>query len=101
MPDCTPFQPSLRLPDPRIEVLDDKGLALRLLSGTVERLASGFYWAEGPQWFGDGRFLLFSDIPNDRILRWDDCDGRLSVFRQPANHANGLARDRRGRLLAC
>ncbi len=95
------FQPNARLPDPRIEILDDRGLALRLLSGTVERLATGFYWAEGPQWFGDGRYLLFSDIPNDRILRWDDCSGALSEFRKPSNHANGLARDRQGRLLAC
>lgn len=97
----TPFTPSLRLPDPCIEVLDEKFLALRLLSGTVERLATGFYWAEGPVWFGDGRFLLFSDIPNNRILRWDDCSGTLATFRQPSNHANGLARDRQGRLLAC
>ncbi len=102
MHDAAPaFTPSARLPDPRIRLLDERGLALRLLSGTVERLATGFYWAEGPQWFGDGRFLLFSDIPNDRILRWDDCSNQLSVFRQPSNHANGLARDRQGRLLAC
>ena len=95
------FIPSSRLPDPRIEVLDDRFLALRLLSGTVERLASGFYWAEGPVWFGDGRYLLFSDIPNNRILRWDDTSGALSDFRKPSHHANGLARDRQGRLLAC
>ncbi len=95
------FHASLRLPDPRIEVLDDRFLPLRLLSGTVERLAAGFYWAEGPQWFGDGRYLLFSDIPNNRILRWDDCNGGLVEFRKPSNHANGLARDRQGRLLAC
>jgi gluconolactonase len=95
------FSPHLRLPDPRFEVLDDKALALRLLSGTVEQLATGFYWAEGPQWFGDGRFLLFSDIPNNRILRWDDSNGVLSDFRKPSHHANGLARDRQGRLLAC
>jgi gluconolactonase len=95
------FSPHLRLPDPRFEVLDDKGLALRLLSGTVEQLATGFYWAEGPQWFGDGRYLLFSDIPNNRILRWDETSGVLSDFRKPSHHANGLARDRQGRLLAC
>jgi gluconolactonase len=97
----TNFTANLRLPDPRIEVLDEKFLALRLLSGTVEQLATGFYWAEGPQWFGDGRYLLFSDIPNNRILRWDDCSGQLSEFRNPSNHANGLARDHLGRLLAC
>ena len=96
-----PFVPSLRLPDPRIEVLDERGLGLRLLSGTVERLFTGCYWAEGPQWFGDGRFLLFSDIPNDRILRWDECNGAVSEFRKPSHHANGLARDRQGRLVTC
>jgi gluconolactonase len=96
-----PFTPSLRLPDPCIEILDERFLALRLLSSTVERLATGFYWAEGPQWFGDGRYLLFSDIPNNRILRWDECTGTTSEFRRPSNHANGLARDHLGRLLAC
>lgn len=96
-----PFVPSSRLPDPRVEVLDERFLALRLLSGTVEQLATGFYWAEGPQWFGDSRCLLFSDIPNNRILRWDGHDGHLSVFRQPSQHANGLARDAAGRLLVC
>ena len=82
-------------------MLDDRFLALLLLSGTVERLAGGSYWAEGPVWFGDGRYLLFSDIPNNRILRWGDSSGALSDFRKPSNHANGLARDRQGRLLAC
>ncbi len=96
-----PFQPSQRLPDPRIEVFDERFLAVRLLSSTVEQLATGFYWAEGPQWFGDARHLLFSDIPNNRILRWDDASGAISEFRKPSNHANGLARDRQGRLLAC
>ena len=95
------FVPSLRLPDPRFRILDERGLSLRLLSGTVERLASGCHWAEGPQWFGDGRYLLFSDIPNNRILRWDETTGTTSDFRNPSQHANGLARDRHGRLLTC
>jgi gluconolactonase len=95
------FTPSTRLPDPRFRILDERGLALRLLSGTVERLATGCYWAEGPQWFGDGRYLLFSDIPNNRILRWDETTGATSDFRKPSHHANGLARDRKGRLLTC
>ena len=95
------FVPSTRLPDPRIRILDELGLGLRLLSGTVERLATGCYWAEGPQWFGDGRYLLFSDIPNNRILRWDETTGATSEYRKPSNHANGLARDRLGRLLTC
>ena len=90
-----------RLPDPRVRVLDERFLALRLFSATVERLATGCHWSEGPVWFGDGRFLLWSDIPNDRILRWDETTGAVSDFRRPSNHANGLARDRQGRLLAC
>ncbi len=101
VPMNTDFIPSTRLPDPRIRVLDERFLALRLLSGTVERLATGCYWAEGPQWFGDGRYLLFSDIPNNRILRWDDCSGAVSEFRKPSQHTNGLARDLQGRLLTC
>jgi gluconolactonase len=95
------FTPSRRLPDPRFCILDERALALRLLSGTVECLATGFYWAEGPVWFGDGRYLLFSDIPNNRILRWDETTGTTSDFRKPSQHANGLARDRQGRLLTC
>ena len=95
------FTASTRLPDPRFRILDERGMGLRLLSGTVERLATGCYWAEGPQWFGDGRYLLFSDIPNNRIVRWDETTGQTSDFRNPSNHANGLARDRQGRLLTC
>jgi gluconolactonase len=96
-----PFQPATRSPDPAVEILDPAFARLRLYSARVEQLASGLRWGEGPVWFGDGRFLLFSDIPNDRILRWDECSGATSVFRAPSNHANGLARDRHGRLLAC
>ncbi|HEY8359900.1 MAG TPA: SMP-30/gluconolactonase/LRE family protein, partial [Ramlibacter sp.] len=97
----TDFQPSVRYPDPRIEVLDERFLKYRLFSSSVEQLADGLRWAEGPVWFGDGRYLLVSDIPNNRILRWDECSGAVSTFRSPSNNANGLARDRQGRLLAC
>ena len=90
-----------RVPDPAIEVLHPSFQPLRLFAAGVERLATGLRWAEGPVWFGDGRYLLLSDIPNDRILRWDDCSGQLGTFRAPANHANGHARDRQGRLLSC
>ncbi|MBV8604845.1 MAG: SMP-30/gluconolactonase/LRE family protein [Pelomonas sp.] len=96
-----PFTPNARLPDPAFEVLDARGAALRLFSACVEQLHTGCQWSEGPVWFGDGRFLLWSDIPNDRILRWDDCSGQIAEFRRPSNNANGLARDVQGRLLAC
>lgn len=95
------FEASARYPDPRIEVLDDRFLPLRLFSSSVEQLATGLRWAEGPVWFGDGRYLLVSDIPNNRILRWDEASGAVSEFRKPSDNANGLVRDRQGRLLAC
>ncbi|HEY6133924.1 MAG TPA: SMP-30/gluconolactonase/LRE family protein [Rubrivivax sp.] len=95
------FEPNSRCPDPAVEAFDDSFLKLRLFSARVEQLATGLQWGEGPVWFGDGRFLLFSDIPNNRILRWDDSSGATSVFRVPSNNANGLARDAQGRLLTC
>ncbi|MCD7109287.1 SMP-30/gluconolactonase/LRE family protein [Rhizobium sp. DKSPLA3] len=66
----------------------------------VKQLATGFDWVEGPVWFGDLNCLLFSDIPNDRILRWSP-DGGLSTFRAPSNFSNGQTRDRSGRLVTC
>ena len=95
----TPLQ--ARYPDPAIEVLDDAFLGLRLNSASIELLATGCRWSEGPVWFGDGRYLLWSDIPNNRILRWDDCSGAVSVFREPANNTNGHARDLQGHLVSC
>ena len=95
------YRGSSRYPDPAVEVLDPAFLRYRLFSASVEQLGSGLRWAEGPVWFGDGRFLLLSDIPNNRIVRWDETTGALSVFRHPSNHSNGLARDRQGRLIAC
>jgi gluconolactonase len=96
-----PFITSARYPDPRIEVLDERFLKLRIFSSSVEQLFSGMRWAEGPVWFGDGRYLLVSDIPGDRILRWDEASGQVSEFRAPSHNANGLTRDRQGRLLSC
>jgi gluconolactonase len=95
------FTPSARYPDPAVEVLHESFLGLRLFSASVEQLHTGCRWSEGPVWFGDLRSLLWSDIPNNRILRYDDASGTVSVFRQPSNFANGLARDRQGRLIAC
>jgi gluconolactonase len=91
----------VRYPDPAVETLDPRFARYRLQNAAVERIATGFRWAEGPVWFGDARYLLWSDIPNNRILRWDDADGRISEFRKPSNHANGHTRDRQGRLLSC
>ena len=95
------FAPNARRPDPAIEVLDDAFLPLRLFAAGVEQLATGLAWAEGPVWFGDGRYLLVSDIPNNRILRWDETTGAVSEFRNPSNNANGHVRDAAGRLVSC
>jgi len=95
------FTPNARRPDPAVEVLDPAFLPLRLFAAGVEQLATGLAWAEGPVWFGDGRYLLVSDIPNNRILRWDETTGAVSEFRNPSNNANGHARDRQGRLVSC
>jgi len=86
-------------------VIDDPRFRyLTVGSAKVERLATGFRWSEGPVWFADARCLLFSDIPNQRIMRWsDDANGGggLTVFRQPSNFSNGQTRDRQGRLVTC
>ena len=83
------------------EVLDDR--FLRLAPGNVhlERLYTGCRWAEGPVYVPAGRYLLWSDIPNDRVMRWDETDGSVSVFEQPAWHPNGHTLDRQGRLVTC
>src|SRR5690348_2004947 len=95
------WEPSQRYPDSSVRALDPSFEKYRIVLGSVERLANGFRWAEGPVWFGDGRFLLWSDIPNNRIMKWEEETGTVSVFRQPSNHSNGNTRDRQGRLLTC
>ena len=67
----------------------------------LDRLWTGCRWAEGPAWFAAGRYLIWSDLPNDRLLRWDETDGSVSVFRQPSGYANGNTVDDQGRLLTC
>lgn len=95
------WTPTIRYPDPAIEVIDPSFARYRVFSAGVERLATGCRWSEGPVWFGDGRYLLWSDIPNNRILRFDEESGAVSAFRKPSNFANGNTRDRQGRLVTC
>lgn len=90
-----------RYPDAAVEVIDPRFERYRLRLARIERIASGFRWAEGPAWFGDLRTLLWSDIPNNRIMRWDEETGAVAVFRKPSNFANGHTRDRQGRLVSC
>jgi gluconolactonase len=95
------WEPSGRYPDPAIKVIDPSFAKYRILTAKVERLATGMRWAEGPAWFGDGRYLLWSDIPNNRIMRWDEETGAVSIFRKPSNYGNGNTRDRQGHLITC
>jgi gluconolactonase len=96
------WEPAASYPDAAVRTLDPRFDNIKPpFNAAVEHLATGFRWAEGPVWFGDGRYLLWSDIPNNRIMRWDEETGAANVFRKPSNHANGNTRDRRGRLVTC
>jgi gluconolactonase len=95
------WEPSQRYPDPAIRALDPSFGKYHLALAGVERLFTGCRWTKGPAWFGGGRYLLWSDVPNDRILRWDEATGAVGSFRAPSNHANGNTRDREGRLVTC
>jgi gluconolactonase len=95
------WQPSGRYPDPLIRILDPSFARYRLALAKVEQIATSMRWCEGPVWFGDGRYLLWSDIPNNRIMKWEEETGAVSVFRRPSHNSNGLTRDRQGRLVTC
>ncbi len=86
---------------PSFEVVDPRFRKLALPYVHVEKLYTGCRWAEGPAWFAAGRYLVWSDIPNDRMLRWDETDGSVSVFRQPSMNSNGHTVDLQGRLVSC
>ncbi|MDE1157295.1 MAG: SMP-30/gluconolactonase/LRE family protein [Neorhizobium sp.] len=96
-----PYTPNARYPDPAIRILDPSFAKYRISSSTLEQVATGARWLEGPVWFGDGRYLLVSDIPNNRIMRFDEANGTWSVYRENANYTNGHTRDRQGRLISC
>ena len=95
------FTPNQRYPDPAVEILDPGFAKYRLYSSSVEQLATGMRWAEGPVYFPASRYLLVSDIPNNRIMRYDEVTGHWGEFRAPSNHTNGNTRDRQGRLVSC
>src|SRR5215207_9094939 len=92
------FKPNQRYPDPSVLILDPSFAKYRIYSSTVEQVATGMRWAEGPVYFPDGGYLLCSDIPNNRIMKFDEKDNSFTVFRENANYANGNARDRQRRL---
>lgn len=95
------WQPATRYPDPAIIALDPSFDGYHIKLAAVERLAVGCRWSEGPVWLGDSRMLVWSDIPNNRMLKWDEETGAVSLFRKPSNFANGNTRDRQGRLITC
>lgn len=84
----------------RFEVLDERFTKIDG-DGKTERLYSGARWTEGPTYFPAGRYLIFSDIPNDRILRWDELSGAIGIFREPSGYANGHTADYQGRMVTC
>jgi gluconolactonase len=83
------------------EKLDPRFASCFVAHARVERLWTGGRWLEGPAWFAPGRYLVWSDIPENRMMRWDETDGSVSVFRQPANNSNGNTVDGSGRLVTC
>ena len=93
--------PSPRYPEARVEILDRRFERLRVKMARVERIATGMRWAEGPVWIGDMHCLVWSDIPNNRMMRWEARTGATSVFREPSDYANGNTRDRQGRIVTC
>ena len=85
--------------DADYELLDERFADCVRPTANVERLYDGCRWAEGPAWFPAGRYLVWSDIPNDRMLRWDEISGGVDVFRSPSDYSNGNTVDRQGRLV--
>jgi len=91
----------IRYPDPDVVALDKRFRHLVVAMASIERIATGFRFTEGPVYYGDGRYLLFSDIPNDTLVRWDELTGTSAVLRHNAGNPDGSTRDRQGRLITC
>jgi gluconolactonase len=99
--DFSPGSPPVTYPDPDVLTLDPAFNALRLGNTPIQRLWTGALWAEGPAWSSQGRYLVWSDIPNNRQMRYLDDDARVTVFRSPSNNSNGNTFDAQGRQLSC
>jgi gluconolactonase len=100
------FKPNQRYPDPSVLILDPSFVKYRLYSSTVEQLGTGMRWAEGPVYFpnevtGKPGYLLLSDIPNNRLMKYDESTSKFSVHKENVNYANGNTRDRQNRLITC
>ena len=99
--DFSPGAPPVTYPDPDVLTLDPAFNALRLNNTSIQRLWTGGLWCEGPAWSSQGRYLVWSDIPNNRQMRYVEDDGRVTVFRSPSNNSNGNTFDFQGRQLSC
>jgi gluconolactonase len=99
--DFTPGAQPVTYPDPDLITIDPSFNSLRLGNTPIQRLWTGGLWMEGPAWSSQGRYLVWSDIPNNRQLRYLDDDGRVTVFRTPSNNSNGNTFDFEGRQLSC
>jgi gluconolactonase len=86
---------------PHFEAIDPRFAHYLIPMCGLETLHTGMRWAEGPVYFADGRYLVLSDIPNNRMLRWEEESGHVTVFRYPSGFSNGNTRDREGRLVSC
>src|SRR5512138_2573336 len=93
--------PNVYFTDPDVLSVDPSFDALRQPNAPIQRLWTGALWSEGPAWNAQGRYLVWSDIPNNRQLRWIEDNGRVSVFRSPSNNSNGNTFDFQGRQLSC
>lgn len=99
--DYGPHAQPVRYPDPDIVELDKRFKKYKIGNTPIQRLHTGMLWAEGPAWNGVGRYLVWSDIPNNVQMRWLDDDGHVSVMRRPAGNSNGNTFDREGRQISC
>ena len=99
--DYTPGAPPVSYPDPDILTVDPAFNQLRVNNTAIHRLWTGAMWSEGPAWCSQGKYLVWSDIPNNRQLRWLEDDGRVTVFRNPSNNSNGNTFDFQGRQVSC
>ena len=95
------FRSRSRIPTPTSSRIDPSFNALRVGNTPIQRLWTGGMWCEGPAWNGQGQYLIWSDIPNNRQMRWLEDDGRVTVFRQPSGNSNGNTFDHQGRQLSC
>ena len=93
--------PTTYFTDPDVLSVDPSFDAIAQPNSAIQRLWTGALWSEGPAWNAQGRYLVWSDIPNNRQLRWLEDDGRVSVFRSPSNNSNGNTFDFQGRQLSC